>query len=81
MQLAKRQQALGRGQVDDLMPVESRVMEQLTAWRRARGFGAAAAAARPADLHQREYHFHRIGASVFCCEESGWVHVCDGSCG
>jgi hypothetical protein len=54
-------------------------MEQLTAWQRSRGFGPGPAP-RPADLGRREYQFHRIGAAVFCCEETGWVHVCDEGC-
>lgn len=78
MQLAKRQQTLSRTAVDDQMRVgEPQVLRALTHWRKSRGFGDEVRP-RP-NVSHTDLHFHQIG-DLFCCEETGWVHVCDEKC-
>lgn len=84
MQRAKRQQSLGRGQVDDLMPVVRDVADRIATWRKDHGFGGVAVSSltRP-DISRRRhaFSFQAIGKDHWLCNETGWLHVCDGQCG
>lgn len=44
------------------------------------GSGSGTFAPSPSASPPHRRKFHRVSGDVYCCESTGWVHVCDDSC-
>lgn len=78
MQAAKRSQAPLPSQVsDDRVMLDKTVGDQVSIWKRNRGFTDEAVTGHVCSGHTCSYT--KIG-DVFLCEKTGRVHVCDDTC-